>query len=342
MAADVKDSDTEPKSNTASSDLEPGDHRLGAERSLIRASSSVPENGRRHTRIFESKKAILRDATLPLSYLAVLIIAYIRYGLVLQFTLGAVALMVLPVAAYAGKSSEFLRNSFFFVIVLLSYEALQGMTGIIVNVGNVISLAAIDRALFGYNFTAAVQTAFASPTVTLFATFFYGLHIYLVVIAVILFWFTNKRVYRGYTYSMIMTSYLALVTFALLPSAPPWFTGTAKNLVSQGFNMLPGALQTIQQALLSIESDKLAAFPSLHAAYATLFSVYTIRLKPVLGLISVPILIGILFSTIYLGQHYVIDLVAGIGYSLAAVLVVEKLLLSKRRDNPSRSSASAR
>jgi membrane-associated phospholipid phosphatase len=264
--------------------------------------------------------------SIPIFYFVVLLITYFGYGMIFNFTLGIVFLTVIPVIAYVSKSNEFLRNTAFCITLLLSYEALQGITGTLVNVGNVIYLDAIDRMMFGLDFTATVQNALASPAVTIISTVFYGLHIYLVIIAMILFWFIDRKVYQGYTYSMILTSYLALVTFAILPSAPPWFTGAANNLLTDGFKMLPNPINMIQQLLLSIESDKLAAFPSLHAAYAMLFSVYTIKLNPRIGSLSIPILIGVLFSTIYLGQHYVIDLIAGIAYSLVTIFIVERLI----------------
>lgn len=284
------------------------------------------------TLIYKLRKLVKLLATknalpwyLPLFYFIIVLIAYFRYGVILNITLGIVFLIAIPIIAYLSRSREFLINSMFCVTLLLSYEALQGIIGTFANAGNAIALDAFDRAMFGFDFTAAVQNAFASSTATLISIFFYGLHIYLVITALVLFWFANKKVYKGYFYSMILTSYLALVTFAVFPSAPPWFTGVAKNLVADGYKMLPDFINTLQQALLSM-SDKLAAFPSLHAAYATLFSAYTIKLNPKLGLISVPILLGVLFSTVYLGQHYVLDLIAGIAYSLIALFIVDRLI----------------
>lgn len=160
---------------------------------------------------------------------------------------------------------------------------------------------------------------------------FYGLYVFLVLIAIVLFWFTSRTVYHSYTHSMVLTSYLALVTFVMVPSAPPWIAGTTNNLLTSGYSMLPPWLSAIQKALLSVESDKFAAFPSLHVAYATIFSLYAIKLNWKYGVIAIPLLIGVYFAVIYLGQHYVIDLVGGAAYSLGSVFVVEKLVPRLRR-----------
>jgi membrane-associated phospholipid phosphatase len=267
---------------------------------------------------------------LPLLYIIIILIAYFRYGIILNASLGIFAIIAIPIAAYLSRSREFLRNSILIITLLLSYEALQNVIASITNTSNAIALDTFDRAMFGFNFTAAVQNTFYSSIMTLITTAFYSLHIFLVIIAMIIFWFANKKIYRGYTYSLILTSYLALATFAIFPTDPPWISGVAKNLVLGGYKMLPGAINILMQELLSV-SNKLAAFPSLHAAYATLFAVYTIKLNPKLGLVSVPILFGVLFSTIYLGQHYVLDLIGGIVYSLIAFFIVERLIATNKK-----------
>lgn len=266
----------------------------------------------------------------PLCYIIIFLIAYFRFGIVFNATLGIVFIIVIPVLMFVTRSKEFLRNIALCVSLLLTYEALEGLVGILTKSSDVISLDSLDRAMFGFDFTAAVQNLFLSPTVTIVSTIFYATHIYLVLIAMVVFWYFSRKVYRGYTYSIILTSYMALVTFTLFPTAPPWYSGVAVNLLPEGFNMLPNSINSFQQLLLSA-SDKLAAFPSLHAAYATLFSVYTIKLNPKFGYVSIPFLMGVLFSTIYLGQHYVIDLIAGIAYSLLAVFIVEMLLVKLKQ-----------
>jgi membrane-associated phospholipid phosphatase len=256
---------------------------------------------------------------------------YLRFGKFPELTLGAVALVPIPVIWLITRSREFVRSSILLITILLTYEALQGLTGTLVGTGGIISLAGLDTALVGFNFTGALQTAFLSPTTTMLATFFYGLHVFLVIIAIILFWFKDTRVYRGYAYSMILTSYLALLTFIIMPSAPPWYVGTAQNLLTTGNSMFPSAFRSVQAALLSGESDIFAAFPSLHAAYATLFSVFMFRLGKKYGLASLPILVGVYFSIIYLGQHFLVDLLAGIAYTLFSVFVVERFVMRRQR-----------
>ena len=261
-----------------------------------------------------------------LIYATVVAAAYLKFRTVPEITLGAVAILILPVVGVVTRSKEFVKTSALVVAVLLTYEALQGVTGVLVHSGSVTSLAGLDSAIVGSDFAADVQAAFASSATTLVSTMFYGLHVFLVLIAFVLFWFKDRTVYRGYTYSLVMTSYLALFTFIVMPTAPPWFAGTAQNLLKTGDSMLPTAFQGLQTALLSGESDIFAAFPSLHAAYATLFTIFMFKLGRKYGIASLPIAIGVYFSIIYLGQHYLVDLLGGIAYAGISAYVVVRLL----------------
>jgi membrane-associated phospholipid phosphatase len=288
--------------------------------------------------LFDLDSAIL---TAILIYVTVVAVAYLRFGTLPQVSFGVAAVLVLPFIGLATRSKEFMRNSALIVAVLLTYESLQGVTGTLVHSGSVVSLASADQALVGSNFAANVQTAFASSATTFVSTVFYGLHAFLIVIALVLFWFKDETVYRGYTYSLVLTSYLALLTFVVLPTAPPWLTGTAQNLLKIGDRMFPIAFQEVQAVLLSGESDVVAAFPSLHAAYATLFAIFMFKLGRKYGLMSLPIAGGVYFSIIYLGQHFLVDLLGGIAYAGISVYAVERVMARRQKSRLRSPSASS-
>jgi membrane-associated phospholipid phosphatase len=75
-----------------------------------------------------------------------------------------------------------------------------------------------------------------------------------------------------------------------------------------------------------IQPDPFAAFPSLHSAYPWMIALFSFK---VFKKKAIPVLIfpfGVWFSTIYLGEHYVIDVIGGVAYATIAFLLVEKLL----------------
>lgn len=140
---------------------------------------------------------------------------------------------------------------------------------------------------------------------------------------------------------MVITSYVALVVFVLMPSAPPWYQGVATNLVTAASSVSTTGIYSSSSILASyihftslIEADKYAAFPSLHAAYVVLFCYFMMRYRSILGWITIPLVFGVLFSTLYLGQHYLIDLIAGTSLALTSAVVAEYLVARSNRPTP--------
>jgi membrane-associated phospholipid phosphatase len=260
-------------------------------------------------------------------YASVLAVWYAHNGVLFQFSLGLWALAFLPVTLVLGKTRQFARELTPFIVLLLSYEALQGVAGSLA-ITPVIHAAAASTIIIPEGFYRAVQSAFLSPGLTDVTTFLYGLHFPLIIIASVLFWYSNRIIYKRYVYSLVAVSYVSLLFYIIAPSAPPWYNGVVTNLLANtsaqaGSSGIIGEFAKIGSL---IESDKFAAFPSLHAAYAVLFGYFTIKLKRIYALVSVPIVGGILFSTIYLGQHYITDLIGGIAVAACAVFLMTRVI----------------
>lgn len=261
------------------------------------------------------------------SYAMVLVAWYAYNGVLFQFSLGLWALAFLPVTLILGRTRQFARELTPFVVLLLSYEALQGVAGSLA-IAPIIHPTTSAGVIARYGLLQAVQSALLSPDLTDLMTFLYGLHFPLIIISAVVFWYSNKIIYKRYVYSLVAVSYVSLLFYVIAPSAPPWYNGVVTNLIANtsaqaGSSGIIGEFAKIGSL---IESDKFAAFPSLHAAYAVLFGYFTIKLKRIYALVSVPIVIGILFSTIYLGQHYIVDLVGGVGITAGAIFLMTRLI----------------
>lgn len=267
---------------------------------------------------------------MPAGYGAVLILWYAYYGVLFSFSLGLVFLALLPATLLLGRTTQFVRELTPFIVLLLSYEALQGVAGSL-------TLAPVihpSGSGVSYGIIEAVQSALLSPDLTDAMSLLNGLHFPLVIGSAILLWYSNRVLYRRYVYSLVAYSYVSLVFYTLAPSAPPWYNGVASNLLATTSAQIGSSSLFSELARIGslIESDKLAAFPSIHAAYVVLFSYFRTKLKRTYGLVSIPVAVGVLFSTIYLGQHYIIDLVAGVTVAAACVLIVT--WIDKRRKAP--------
>jgi membrane-associated phospholipid phosphatase len=268
-----------------------------------------------------------------IGYASILLFNYFRYGLLFQYSLGYYALFALPIVIFLhtkSKFQEFLRSWVPFLVILLSYESLQGIVGSMVSQGDLYNLGALDQSLWGFNLTGTIQQAFLSSAISSLALFLYSLHFPLIVVASVSLWFAKRSLFDKYAISMVVTSFASLFLFAVMPSSPPWYQGMASNLVSAAGSSSASSFLSGSSILASyvhlttlIEADKFAAFPSLHAAYMVLFCYFMMRFKPLLGIITIPLTFGVLFSTLYLGQHYLIDLIAGSALALSSAVIAE-------------------
>jgi membrane-associated phospholipid phosphatase len=161
--------------------------------------------------------------------------------------------------------------------------------------------------------------------------FFYSLHFIAPTLFAFILWKYSPQNFRKYTAAFAIGTYSALVTFLVYPAAPPWqyVTGVQRILFSVDNRIGIPFYRTIFDF---VSSDPLAAFPSLHAMFPTVVLLYSLKIKK---LHALPVLIypvGVWFSAVYLGEHYVVDILGGILYAVLAFILVEKVapIIAKR------------
>jgi membrane-associated phospholipid phosphatase len=258
---------------------------------------------------------------------------YVIFGRLLELLPTVFLLATVPLVALLGSLRASTRPWIPFATIMLCYEALWGTVGSLASARQLYSLFSLDKLIWGFNLTGWVQATFHSVAATLLSSFFYSLQLPLVVIASLALWHYKKQLFSKYVTVIVLTSYAALVTFLVFPTAPPWYTGVAHDLFYGGTSSaLPSWLLYVAS---TFESDKFAAFPSLHAAYAIIFAYFMIKLDRRLAYVAIPITAGILFSTLYLGQHYLVDLIGGAVYALIPCLIAERLQIVSHKEGTS-------
>ena len=77
-----------------------------------------------------------------------------------------------------------------------------------------------------------------------------------------------------------------------------------------------------------------AAFPSIHAAFPLIgfLVIRKYRLPAWLLYLETVRVVGVWFMIVYTGEHYVVDVLAGIAYALAAWWLVQRLRDRNQRD----------
>jgi PAP2 superfamily len=87
------------------------------------------------------------------------------------------------------------------------------------------------------------------------------------------------------------------------------------------------------------DPNQVAAIPSLHAAYPTLLLLFACRFFGARALVLTPYVLGVWVAVIYMGEHYVFDVVMGALYGVAAFFLTDCVLLRLRRAQPATSRA---
>jgi membrane-associated phospholipid phosphatase len=231
-----------------------------------------------------------------------------------------------------ARGIPFVRDWGPLLIVLLGWEAQRGIT---TEIGQVVPpdlIVGVERTLAGGIIPAvAVQHALRLPGIItpldIGMSLVYLAHfVYPVVFAVWLWRMDRVRYYR-FAITLLAVSFAAFFTFILLPVAPPRFTMLAGSPlpvtdvmaeVSRSFGWSAPA-----SAYVHLLGNPYAAFPSMHAAYPVIVLLFLRERSRWLALAWAPVVVIIWFATVYLGHHFVVDLLVGTGYALAGYYLVK-------------------
>ncbi|WP_459546783.1 phosphatase PAP2 family protein [Nocardia sp. X0981] len=167
------------------------------------------------------------------------------------------------------------------------------------------------------------------PWWTLFTGMVYTSHFVVPWLVAAIFYVQSRERWSKYMRRIVLLSYLGLLTYVLLPAAPPWFaarTGVIPGEIHRstgfGFHLVDF---DISGNWLAAQGNPVAALPSLHAAFALLVS---ITLWPLVGhwWWKVPLALfppAMAFTLVYGGEHYVVDVLAGWAYVGVTILLAE-------------------
>lgn len=129
---------------------------------------------------------------------------------------------------------------------------------------------------------------------------------------------------------LLLANMLALVGFVLMPTAPPRF------FPEWGFvdTLAESSALNHGSGLVQLASNQFAAMPSIHSADAlilgfTMAALVTSRWAKVLWTLWPS---WVWFTVMATGNHYWLDVVAGIGVALISVSIVMALESSRRRE----------
>jgi membrane-associated phospholipid phosphatase len=230
------------------------------------------------------------------------------------------------VAMAFGQARELLKRFVPFVVLLLVYESFRGLVPELNMRVNYLFMPAADRFLFfGRLPTEVLQHWWWHGRVMWYDFVFYGaytLHFVLPFALATVVWKTREKHYWRIVTAFLLVSFGGFLTYLAFPAAPPWLAsdkGLIEPITRVSSHIFAAfGIHDFPSVYNKISPNPVAAMPSLHAAYSVLFALFVIKLftgrwRWLAWVYPVLIMLG----TVYMGEHYVIDALAGIAYAIA-------------------------
>jgi membrane-associated phospholipid phosphatase len=203
-----------------------------------------------------------------------------------------------------------------FIVLLLTFASLRNLVPELSKHVHYTLMPNFDKAVFGTLPTITLQHLLWHGYVTWYDYFLYGFYVSHYIFPVFLAWIIykyHKKEYLNFAMTYMLTTFSAFILFIIYPTAPPWLASQNGYIphITRISSSIFASLGVHNFAKLygSYAPNPVAAAPSLHTAYSVLFVLFIYKffgkrwaavslIYPVLGVV-------------YLGEHYVFDVLTG-------------------------------
>jgi membrane-associated phospholipid phosphatase len=148
----------------------------------------------------------------------------------------------------------------------------------------------------------------------------------------------RRYLFERYVFLFVAVLTVGLAICFVFPAAPPWaasLTGhldpTYKVVTEVGSELNVNLYSYFDSQIRS--SNPVAAMPSVHMAISVIVLLMAFRVNWLLGALAVAYNAAMAFSLVYLGEHYVLDILAGVLLTLA-IYIAMGLWLRRRDQEP--------
>jgi len=240
-------------------------------------------------------------------------------------------------------SRKFILGFSIFILFAIIYDLMKVYPNYKVNPVDIAGIYNSEKSLFGFISHGVLLTPnefFAihhSAVADFLCGLFYLCWIPLPVAFGLWLYFNNKKQFLHFSLTFLFVNLIGFCIYYIHPAAPPWYVaqygldfhqGVGGNTAGLGrFDALVHL--KIFGLLYSRNSNVFAAMPSLHCAYPTIVLFYSFKskvknMKWLFGLIMV----GIWFTAIYSGHHYILDAIMGICCAVIGIIIFQYGLLN--------------
>ncbi len=275
-------------------------------------------------------------ALLFLAYAAVLVSERLRHGS--PPTLGQTVLVMFAIAVFVGKGGRFVRDLLPIAMGLISYGLMTTYAQKLSFGVHYLPQIRIDRVIgLGTVPTVWLQSHLYSGgtgVLEVFSVLMWLSHFTVPLVLGFALWLTGRQS----AFAVLMCSLLGVlvlgeITFVLAPTAPPWLAAQHGDLAGVHHLMKQSLAGMHLGGIARIDGDPkhyniVAALPSLHAAFplVCLLVARHFGLPRWLQAALVLQFLGVAFAIVYTGEHYVVDVLAGLLYGYVIFRLIVALL----------------
>jgi membrane-associated phospholipid phosphatase len=286
-----------------------------------------------------SESQLLSPKSIRFSLLASSIYLALSYILLGFKTEQMVLILLFNSFYFASKTTrKFILGFSIFIIYWIIFDYMKAFPNFHFNAVHIQSLYNHEKHIFGINTNGLLLTPnefFArhhNTFVDVLCGIFYLCWVPVPLIFAGVLYFRNKSLFFQFSLTFFLVNMIGFIGYYIYPAAPPWYVAqkgfhfiasTPGNTAGLGrFDSYFGS--NIFAGIYSKSSNVFAAMPSLHASYMLIVLYYGIKgnmkwFNLLFGLI----MLGIWFSAIYTGHHYILDVLAGILCAIFGIVLFQ-------------------
>jgi membrane-associated phospholipid phosphatase len=256
---------------------------------------------------------------------------------------------------WSAKSAALYRNLLPFVLTGVGYDFVRYPRALWVTADRVLGCGLRDAELVLFSAGPGVSFpawfgAHSLPALDLLAAVPYAAFTYLAFGYAVWLWFRDRARMRWFLWSFAIANVISFVTWIALPAAPPWYIHAHGCNIDMNTLPSPAGLARVDR-LLGIEyfsgfysraASVFGALPSMHCAYPMLGLLTAWNHEPRRALAAhVVYAAWMALAAVYLGHHWVLDVLAGWATAALGVALARKLLSAPTEAVPAAPAAAA-
>jgi hypothetical protein len=232
-----------------------------------------------------------------------------------------------------GRVRLFLGDWVPVLLFLFGYEYLRGLVPFLTKQAHILPMIVADNMIFGFIPAIKFQSMFFNANqlqwYDYMSVILYTSHFIIPMLIAFIFWLYDRKHFKLYTAAFLVLSYMAFFTFIVFPAVPPWMASDMgyipplNKIMDQVYASFAHPI-SVPSIYKFFGANLVAAVPSLHAAYPWLIFLFVRKKSKLFSYVTLIYVLGVWFAVMYLGEHYFVDVVAGILYSTAAYLMVQR------------------